>query len=304
MKAGLFTASGKACCGEVVFDSLGVPDEVYESEKPVAKLLTDKIQLPNRTHDSHKGLFGHVLVIGGNTGMPGAVILAAKSALRSGAGMVTVVTKTEHVGAVVAACPEVMVYGSVNGQLPESLPQKISVVAIGPGLGRNAWAHRLLMQSVELELPMVLDADALNLMVDKNIQIKMPYIVTPHPGEAATLLSMESAVIQKNRFDAIRQLYNLLEAVVVLKGSGTMVYDGNQLGICPHGNPAMAVAGMGDVLTGVIAAFVAQGMELNQAATTGVCVHAKAGDLAAKGDTRGILASDVIDKIRQVITND
>ena len=302
LKMGLFTASGKACCGEVVFDSLDVPDAVYENEVPFAELLIENYKLPKRSHDSHKGLHGHALVIGGNDGMPGAVILAAKAALRSGAGMVTVVTRVEHVPAVAAACPEVMVYVSVNGDLPDLCVEKISVVAIGPGLGRDAWAHRLLMQAIALNLPMVLDADALNLMAENNIQIKLPHIITPHPGEAARLLSVESTSdIQIDRFIAIKQLYDSVQGVVVLKGSGTLIYDGEQLAVCPYGNPAMAVAGMGDVLTGVIAALVAQGMSLNQAAMAGVCVHAKAGDLAADGDSRGLLASDVIDKIRQVI---
>ena len=305
LKTGLFTASGKACCGEVVFDSLDVPDAVYEAEVPLAELLVGNYKLPKRSHDSHKGLYGHALVIGGNDGMPGAVILAAKAALRSGAGMATVVTRVEHVPAVAAACPEIMVYGSVNGDLPDLCAEKISVVAIGPGLGRDAWAHRLLMQAIALELPMVLDADALNLMAENNIQIKAPHIITPHPGEAARLLSVESTSdVQIDRFAAIRQLYELVQGVVVLKGSGTLIYDGEQLGVCPYGNPAMAVAGMGDVLTGIIAAFVAQGMSLNQAATVGVCIHALAGDLAAGGDTRGVLASDVIDAIRQVIANE
>lgn len=304
LKVGLFTASGKACCGEVIFDSLDVPESVYETELPVAELLisAEYFHLPKRRHDSHKGLNGHVLVIGGNDGMPGAVILAARAALRSGAGMVAVVTRLEHVAAVAAACPETMVYGSENGDLPHLCVEKISVIAIGPGLGRDAWAHRLLMQAIALDSAMVLDADALNLIAENKLHITAPHIITPHPGEAARLLSSESASdIQLDRLTAINKLYDLIKGVVVLKGSGTLVYDGDHLGICPYGNPAMAVAGMGDVLTGVIAAFVAQGMDLNRAAMAGVCVHARAGDLAAVGDTHGMMASDVIDMIRQVI---
>ena len=306
LKLGLFTASGRACTGEVIFDSLEMPESVFENEQPLAKFLisTEYLCLPKRRHDSHKGLYGHVLLVGGNEGMPGAVILAAKAALRSGVAMVTVVTRIQHVTAIAAACPEAMVYGSDNGCLPLLQVDTLSVVAVGPGLGKDAWAHRLLMQSIELGLPMVLDADALNLMADKSIQIKVPHISTPHPGEAARLLSVENTMIQNDRFTAIKKLHALMQGVVVLKGSGSMIFDGDQLGVCPYGNPAMAVAGMGDVLTGVIAAFVAQGMELNQAASMGVCVHAKAGDLAAEGDTQGVIASDVIDKIRQVITNE
>ncbi|MCW8923711.1 MAG: NAD(P)H-hydrate dehydratase [Gammaproteobacteria bacterium] len=302
LKSGLFTASGKACCGEVVFDSLNVPELVYQEEAPMAELLSGNHQLPKRRHDSHKGMYGHVLLIGGNDGMPGAVILTAKAALRSGAGMVTVVTRLEHVAAVAAACPEAMVYGSTHGDLPDFKMDKISLVAIGPGLGMDAWAHRLLVQALALELAMVLDADALNLVAEKKLHIKQPHIITPHPGEASVLLSRESAAnIQVDRFTAIKELHELMGGVVVLKGSGSLVFDGEQMGVCPLGSPAMAVAGMGDVLTGVIAAFVAQGMALTQAATAGVCVHAKAGELAADADMRGVLASDVIGRIRQVI---
>ncbi|MDH5387689.1 MAG: NAD(P)H-hydrate dehydratase [Gammaproteobacteria bacterium] len=304
LKVGLFTASGKACCGEVIFDSLDVPESVYESELPAAELLIspEYFHLPKRRHDSHKGLYGHVLVIGGNDGMPGAVILAARAALRSGAAMVTVVTRVEHIAAVAAACPEAMVYGSVNGDLPELCVERISVVAIGPGLGRDAWAHRLLTQAIALDRPMVLDADALNLIAENNLHITPAHIITPHPGEAARLLYCHKASdIQLDRLAAIKQLYDLMKGVVVLKGSGTLIYDGDKLRVCSLGNPAMAVAGMGDVLTGVIAGFVAQGLNLNEAATLGVCVHARAGDLAAAGDTYGMVASELIDMIRRVI---
>ncbi len=303
LKAGLFTASGKACCGKIIFDALSLPDVIYDGETPVAELLLDGHQLPKRRHDSHKGMYGHVLVIGGNQGMPGAVILAAKAALRSGAGRVSVVTQPGHIAAVAVVCPEAMVHGSVNGELAESLTENVSVVVIGPGLGRDAWAHRLLMQVVTLDLPMVLDADALNLIAEKHIQIKGPHIMTPHPGEAARLLSTDTAAVQADRFDAILQLHDVHKGVMVLKGSGTLVFDGQQIGVCPYGNPAMAVAGMGDVLSGVIAALVAQGMALNHAATAGVCIHAQAGDLAAGTDVRGVLASEVIEKIRVVIND-
>lgn len=298
LKTGLFTASGKACCGDIVFDSLGISEDSYRDVEAMAELL-NLPTLPARTHDSHKGLHGHVLVVGGNVGMPGAVILTARAALRSGAGMVSVVTRTEHISAVAAACPEATVHGSVNGELPSTLSSKISCVAIGPGLGQNAWAHRLLTESVALEKPMVLDADALNLVASNKIELALPHIITPHPGEAARLLSVSTSEIQSDRFAAAQKLQKLMGGTVVLKGSGTIVFDGDQLKVCPFGNPAMAVAGMGDVLTGVIAALIAQGMELNLAAEAGVCLHAMAGDLAADGDDRGVLASDVIDQLRR-----
>jgi NAD(P)H-hydrate epimerase len=242
--------------------------------------------------------------------MPGAVILAAKAALRSGTGMVSVVTREEHISAVAGAIPEAMVYASADGSLEskqlKALVSKITHIVIGPGLGQDAWAHRLFSHVMELDKPIVLDADALNLLaekcsVDKHVNISAPHIITPHPGEAARLLSNElniiSADIQSDRFAAVQALYEMMDGVVVLKGSGTLVFDGESLAVCPLGNPAMAVAGMGDVLSGVIASLAAQGLSMSQAASIGVCMHAKAGDLAAEDITRGMLATDVIEKL-------
>jgi NAD(P)H-hydrate epimerase len=209
-------------------------------------------------------------------------------------------TRVEHVSAAVSACPEAMVHGSVNGELPTTLSSKISCIAIGPGLGQDAWAHRLLISSLELEKPMVLDADALNLVAEKDIQLPSSNVITPHPGEASRLLSLSTTDIQSHRYTAAQNLHKLMGCIVVLKGSGTIVYDGEQWKVCPFGNPAMAVAGMGDVLTGVIASLIAQGMAVNLAAAAGVCLHAMAGDQAAGGDERGVLASDVIDQLRRV----
>jgi len=299
LKTGLFTASGKACCGDIVFDSLDIPEEGYKTVEALAELLNQPA-LPVRTHDSHKGLHGHVVIIGGNVGMPGAVILAAKAALRSGAGLVSVVTRVEHISAVAAACPEATAHGSVNGELPLTLSSKVSCIAIGPGLGQDAWAHRLLSESVKLEKPMVLDADALNLLTNKKIELHSPHTITPHPGEAARLLSVSTADVQSDRYTTAKKLHELMGGTVVLKGSGTIIYDGEDWKVCPFGNPAMAVAGMGDVLTGVVASLVAQGMAMNQAAAAGVCLHAMAGDKAADGNDRGMLASDVIDQLRSV----
>lgn len=299
LKTGLYTASGRACCGEMEFDSLDVPRQVYESVKPFAVLLDSPEcwHLPGRSHDSHKGDYGHVLIVGGNHGMPGAVILAGRAAMRGGAGSVSVVTRVEHITAVAAACPELMVHGSVNGELPASLASNISVIAIGPGLGQDAWAHRLLMNVRELAKPLVLDADALNLVAAHQIGFDVPVLMTPHPGEAARLLSKTTAEVQANRFLAARELYEMSTATVVLKGSGSIVFDGATMQLCPLGNPAMAVAGMGDVLTGVMASLIAQGMSLSQAASKAVCLHARAGDQLAESGVSSLLASEVIEQL-------
>lgn len=299
LKTGMFTASGKACCGDIVFKSLDIPDSVYTGVDSAAELLS-RPNLPARLHDSHKGLHGHVIVVGGNHGMPGATILTARAALRSGAGLVSVVTRPDHISAVAAACPETMVHGSINGELPAILSSKISCIAIGPGLGQDAWAHRLLNESMKLEKPMVLDADALNLVTSKNIKLDTSHVITPHPGEAARLLSLSISEVQGDRYGVVRELHQVMRAIVVLKGSGTIVFDGEHVQVCPYGNPAMSVAGMGDALSGVIASLIAQGMPINLAAASGVCLHALAGDRAADGDDRGMLASDLIDQLRHI----
>ena len=311
LKQGMFTASGKTCCGEIIFDDLSVPTAVLETEPCSAFLLNSQSckTLPARRFDTHKGHNGHVLVIGGNEGMPGAVILAAKSALRAGSGLVSVVTKPEHVTAVVSACPEIMVIGSQNGDIAEAIINKANCIVIGPGLGRDAWAQRLLIQIIRSTLPMVLDADALNIIANTSNQhiqsikssVQHTRIITPHPGEAARLLSCTVNDIQQDRFKAARDLYEKTGAIVVLKGSGTIIFDGERMRVCPYGNPAMSVAGMGDVLSGIVAACIAQGLSLKEAAATGVYYHAIAGDLAAAGHSRAMLSSDVIDKLPQVV---
>ena len=258
-----------------------------------------------RRFDTHKGHYGHVLVIGGNTGMPGAVILAAKSALKTGAGRVSVVTKTEHINAVASVCPELMVYPSQDGDIPDHLLESATCIVIGPGLGKDAWALRLLYRSFTADRPLILDADALNIVAkqnnDKLTSLQVPKILTPHPGEAAGLLSSTTADIQQDRFTAAEKLRQKYDAVIVLKGSGSLIHDGKNMSVCMSGNPAMSVAGMGDVLSGVIAACFAQGLSIEDSAKTGVFYHALAGDLAANQHTRGMLASDVIDKLPQVV---
>ncbi len=303
LKTGLFTASGKACCGEVLFDSLAIPQILYDQVKPVAELLSSPScqQLPERRHDSHKGVYGHVVIIGGNQGMPGAVILAARAALRSGAGRVSVVTREQHICAVAAVCPESMVHASINGELPEGLIETASSIAIGPGLGRDAWAFRLLHQVLLKKQHMVLDADALNIIAEKQLSIQANHVVTPHPGEAARLLSLSTAEVQNDRYQAIHALQKKLAGAVVLKGSGTMIFDGEHLQLCPYGGPQMATAGMGDVLTGVITALLAQGLSPNEAASRGVCLHAIAADNVAGKLTRGVLATDVIEQLPKIM---
>jgi len=305
LKKGLFTGSGKACCGDIHFNDLGLPEEIYASVEPDAELLSDPSQwtLSPRRHDIHKGKNGHVLIMGGNYGMPGAVVLAARAALRSGAGLVSVLTRPEHISAVAAACPEGMVHASRNGEIRPELLERADYIAIGSGLGQDTWAQRLLYLALESTIPMVVDADALNLMAAGDyLSLTEDCIITPHPGEASRCLSMPNREIQLDRFESARLLRKKCGACVVLKGSGTVIQQDGRARVCAFGNPAMAAAGMGDVLTGMLASLAAQQIavagDLDRAVIAAVCLHALAGDLAANGDDRGMLATDVIEHIR------
>lgn len=306
LKKGMFTGSGKACCGEIRFDDLQLPRQAYESVESAAELLCRPAQwlLPERRHDIHKGRNGHVLVIGGNHGMPGAVILVARAAFRAGAGLVSVVTRPQHVSAVAAACPECMVHGSHNGEVPSGLLEKADYIAIGCGLGQDAWAQRLLYIALDSTIPMVVDADALNLMAAKDhLNLSAECVITPHPGEASRCLNMNKRDVQHDRYQMAELLRQQCNAHIVLKGSGTLIQQQARTLVCPFGNPAMASAGMGDVLTGMIASLAAQqtviGADLDRAVIAAVCLHALAGDLAAQGDDRGLMATDLIEHIRE-----
>ncbi len=306
LKTGLFTGSGKACCGEIFFHNLSIPMAAYAEIKAEVHLLNNLLPplFAPRQHDSHKNQFGHVLVVGGNTFMAGAVILTAKAALRSGAGLVSVFTRAEHITAINAVCPEIMVVSGKASQhefIPDKLLQRVSHIVIGPGLGNDAWAKQCLAQVLQTDKTLVLDADALNLIAEQGLQLNQNCVLTPHPGEAARLLGLSTSSIAEDRFSAIKAIHHQYvrdaHAAIILKGSGSLIYDSERLAVCPWGNPAMATAGMGDVLSGIVAAFLAQGLAIGQAAETAVLAHALAGDKAAQGMTRGLLASDVIDAI-------
>jgi len=303
LKKGMFTYQAADFCGRIIFDDLGVDEKVYQQLEPEARLLNESQiakHLKPRQASSHKGVHGHVLVIGGDYGMAGAVRLAAESALRAGAGLVTVLTRAEHVAAVVSGCPELMVIGLQSAKIPQSLLRKASCIVIGPGLGQHDWGNQLLGQVLQTHIPKVIDADALNLLSTQDAP-RDDWVLTPHPGEAAHLLSSVTHDIQSNRFTSAVLLQQTYGGVAIVKGSGTLIKTEKDLSVCPYGNPGMATAGMGDVLTGVVAAFIAQGMSLAMAAELAVLVHARAGDMAAADVPRGLMASDLFAFIRKLV---
>ncbi|MGK2915501.1 MAG: NAD(P)H-hydrate dehydratase [Porticoccaceae bacterium] len=309
LKRGLFTGRGPALCGAVVLRDLDVPAAVYQDvPADVERLDLGRLmaQFPARARDAHKGHFGHVLVIGGDTGFGGAAAMAAEAALRVGAGLVSVATRPAHVAALLARRPELMVKGVDSGQELEPWLSGPSVLVVGPGLGRSPWSEQLLQKAVKSGLPMVVDADALNILADGRVAPwgdAGRWILTPHPGEAARLLGIGSAEVQRDRFATSRALLEKYPGTLVLKGAGSLIVSSGDslIGLCTAGNPGMATGGMGDVLSGVIGGLLAQGLGAPLAARLGVCLHAEAADsvVLAAGE-RGLLATDLLSTIQRL----
>lgn len=300
-KRGLFTAQGADHAGVLELATLGLPTSLYAQHAPNARLLTPRA-LPRRPRDSHKGKYGHVLSIGGDHGAGGSIRLTSEAALRVGAGLVSVATREAHVGALLTACPELMPQGVHVPRNLGSMLERASVVALGPGLGKEAWGKGLWQAALDANKPTVLDADGLNLLADKARGLPDRIVLTPHPGEAARLLACKTSEIQDDRFAAARAIATQYGAVVVLKGAGTLIAAPNgDVAVCPWGNPGMASGGMGDCLTGVIAGLLAQGLSPWQAACTGTGIHARAGNLAARAGERGLLATDLFPYLRVLV---
>jgi len=302
-KRGLFTADANDVCGVRELSALELPARAFEGIDADARLLDGSIDrlLPRRNANVNKSSFGHVLVLGGEEGFGGAVRLAGEAALRCGAGLVSVATRREHVMALNAARPELMARGIDDAIALEPLLARASVIAAGPGLGQHDWGRGLLAAAFTTGKTMVVDADALNLLAQAPQPMSGSAVLTPHPGEAARLLACDVASVQRDRFAAVRELAARYAAVVVLKGAGSLVADpAGRVAVCPWGNPGMASAGMGDVLTGVIAALLAQGLDAWDAARLGVALHARAGDIAGADAPRGLVAGDLLPVLRRL----
>ena len=296
--------TGKACnvAGDVVTTTLEIPLEAFQrvTGLPILPTCNAERALPKRQPSSHKRHFGHVLIVGGNKGMGGAVLLAGEACLRTGAGLVSVVTHPDHAGNLVSRRPELMVRGSIDGEIDANLIERADVIAIGPGLGVDAWARQLLDNVHASNKPLVVDADALNLHAMGSHTLPSGSVVTPHPGEAARLLDTTTSAIEDDRMVAVKSLTSQLHAVGVLKGAGSLIArDGEPYAICDIAEPALSTAGSGDVLTGVVAAAYAQLGEPLRATALGVYLHASAGQHArSNSGGRGIIAGDLIDALR------
>lgn len=257
--------------------------------------------LAPREPDAHKGQFGQVLVVGGDHGFGGAALMSAEMALRGGAGMVSLATRAEHVAAALVRRPEIMVKGVSSANQLMGLLTKASVIVAGPGLGEAAWGLSVLSAAANSELPQVWDADALNALAAQRIPGPRAGVLTPHPGEAARLLGVTTKDVQADRPKAARALAQKFKVTCILKGSGTLIAapDG-RLARCDRGHPAMASAGLGDVLSGLVGALLAQALEPFGAACLAVWLHAGAGEREGQKG-RGLAATDLIEAIRQLL---
>ncbi|KAA8711825.1 bifunctional ADP-dependent NAD(P)H-hydrate dehydratase/NAD(P)H-hydrate epimerase [Pseudomonas cannabina] len=303
LKTGLLTGEAADQVGELVFDDLQA-DPALVAQTPTSAKRLDTHNLPSlaaRPRTAHKGMFGRVLVIGGDYGFGGAALLSAESALRSGAGMLTLATRAEHIQAALTRMPEVMSAAIRSANQLMALIEPASVLVVGPGLGQASWGRSLLSAAANADRPQVWDADALNMLAAGQVSLPANSVITPHPGEAARLLGVGIKDIQADRLAAARTLARKFKTVCVLKGSGSLIADAHgQLALCDRGHPAMATAGLGDVLAGLIGALMAQHLTPFDAACLAVWLHASAGQNV--GETgRGLAASDIIPAIRQLL---
>jgi ADP-dependent NAD(P)H-hydrate dehydratase / NAD(P)H-hydrate epimerase len=315
-KLGLHTGAGAAHAGTVVFDDLGVPSAIYRAVRGVPWLrypdLPDRFRLGPRDASAYKHALGHVVVVGGDHSMGGAPLMAAEAALRCGAGMVSVVTRAGHRPAILARRPEVMVVDADDEHERRAVLDRANCLVVGPGLGRHAWGRSLMAEALDRALPTVLDADGINHLADLGQTAHGPLIVTPHAAEAAGLLGSSVAAVQNDRPAAALALARRVQGVAVLKGAGSLIAahqsgtDAAELvGICAHGNPGMASAGMGDVQSGIIGGLLAQGLEPAAAAAAGTCLHSFAADRAAAvSGQRSLLALDLLQPMVDILVEE
>ena len=313
LKPGLLTGDAVDYTGAIVVEDLGVDIAPYHAllkeidgvkqtpllQRSYLDIIDD---LPHRELTANKGDCGKILIIGGTKGMGGAARICAQGALRSGAGLVKVACDGSNILALNAGLPEAM---TVDFNDDEALAKALSwadIVAIGPGLSQSDKAKSLLSKALAFKGPIVMDADALNLVAQGNFELSDKIIMTPHPGEAARLLGCSTDEINADRLQATKDLQERYGGIVLLKGAGSIIGDGKRLTIVREGSPAMASGGMGDLLTGMIAALLGQDLTPTKATLVAACVHGRAGFYA--GENQGVigtLATDLCPYIRELI---
>lgn len=305
-KLGLMTGAALGCVGEVILLELDIEQDAIDRVECVAKFIQAPT-LRRRLEDSHKGSYGHCVVAGGQEGMLGAVLLSGKAALRCGSGKVTVLTTSSHMDKPALYSPELMsakfVLSDEDDAFDKSVLRDADAIAVGPGLGLCQWSDQLFCVALAADKPMVIDADALNLLARTGRRTSAETVLTPHPGEAARLLNCRTTDIQANRLQAALKISERYGGICVLKGAGTIIANAEGVPqLCNLGNAGMATAGMGDVLSGMIASFLGQGYDAFAAACMGVWLHAKAADdWCEKHAAPSLIASDVIDQLPETL---
>ena len=306
-KKGLYLNQGPIISGCIEFSNLSIPDKCFKNAKIELEIVNQSLlkqHLKPRNRSSHKGDFGHVLDIAGNHGMGGAARITSESALRTGAGLVSVITRPYNVAIISKTTPEIMAHSADdNSDKISQLINKADVIAIGPGLGIDPWAKDLFNKAIESEKQLIIDADGLNLLADRPTK-RDNWILTPHPGEAARLLRCLNPEIQDDRLTSLTKLIEKYGGVTLLKGKNTLIGAEEEIPfVVTAGNPGMSTAGMGDLLTGIIAALSSQFKEVNPKTLTALAayIHALAGDQAAKSGERGIIATDLFNELKHII---
>jgi len=319
-KAGHIMYPGNFHTGDLEVVDIGIPGHIAKAQSPniflpephdIAGLI------PAREFNAHKGSFGHLLILAGSPGKTGAAALCANAAMRTGAGLVTLGVPEKLMPVIEPMVVEPMTAGlaqTPSGGLDAAALDEIitlladkAALALGPGMGTDFSTQELIKSILAIaSVPMVIDADGLNCIAkDSDIlsTVKAPVIPTPHPGEMARLTGKTTSDIQQNRMETARHFAEKHKVILVLKGAQTLVaYPDGVVFICPTGNPGMACGGMGDVLTGMIAAFLAQDLSPESAALAGVYVHGLCGDLLAEDHAFGFAASDMVAGIPQALT--
>jgi len=328
-KLGLITGQGQQHSGAIELYDLDIPIEAFpltKDDHPLYSLdITSTIlRLPKRQAHAHKGDNGRSLLIGGNYGFAGALMIAARACARIGAGLNSVITRAEHCALVTQMQPEIMTHHDLDAQSTSQRITHADVIGIGPGLSQDDWACKS-MQIItgNTNACKVFDADALNLIAANKVKPARSenHVFTPHPGEAARLLGITTAEVESNRLAAVQALQEKLGGHIVLKGAGTLVAHPNgKVMVCTYGNPGMASGGMGDALTGILCGVIAQfytkkytenesstavtdkAKTLSDIVDLGVILHAHAADQEAlKNGQRGLLASDICDAARHLL---
>jgi len=306
-KRGFLNYGSHENTGEVVIEKIGIPDFVVEKYHNKEFFLERKFiqkKTKERARYSHKGNYGHVMVIAGSEGMTGASTITTKAAVKSGAGLTTLISCEEALQAVRNFVPEAMWKKNDDNQGIETLMEKVNSIAIGPGLGNsNETLNNVKRVLKNTDSTVVIDADAINVLEGKtNLlkEAKCNVIITPHPGEMARLTGMEIKEVERNRIEIAKEFAREHGVIVVLKGYNTIITNGDVSYINPTGNGAMANGGMGDCLTGIISSLCAQGYSSMDASCIGVYAHGECGDKVSEHKFV-VTATDIIDNISKTI---